>query len=451
MAAQTHNGKSSRPGFKTGLISRRGATTLARNSWFATGLLLAVRMSPAQEALRQSVAWESPAPQRGSSESRPYTFRSRSGDFRLLVVPSLGLDWNDNINTSEKDPEDDFIARPLVQFDASYPITQRNLLSLNVGVGYDHYFEHSERSTLRLQSGSHLSFDIFVKDVWINLHERFSYTQDPSQEAAVANTSSFGTFNNAAGLFAQWNLGDVLPSIGYDHANVISLADRFRSQDRATDSFVARTGFRLHPQLITGLEGSAAFTTYADEILNNNSAYSAGVYADWQPGTHFHVQPRVGYTVYQFENTSESAFGISTSPLVRTDDLNSWYADLTVRHDITEAISYSITAGHGVRLGVQSDAIENWYVRPTVTWHILPAITLNPFFSYERGDAGEGNIQGNLTETYDWFSAGLGVNYQIMTRLTVTLNYRHTLRSSSSANREYAQNLVGLHLVYRLP
>ena len=42
-----------------------------------------------------------------------YTFKK--GDFRLLATPSLGLDWNDNVRTSEQNKESDFILRPMLQ------------------------------------------------------------------------------------------------------------------------------------------------------------------------------------------------------------------------------------------------------------------------------------------------------------------------------------------------
>ena len=82
--------------------------------WLAVSTLLAARLATAQEALRDSLAGDAAAEARQIQlESLPYTFKS--GDFRLLVVPSLGLDWNDNINCSKTDPEQDFILSPLVQ------------------------------------------------------------------------------------------------------------------------------------------------------------------------------------------------------------------------------------------------------------------------------------------------------------------------------------------------
>jgi hypothetical protein len=422
----------------------------ARTRWLAVALILVLRLAPAQEALRNSMAGAAAAEARRiRPESLPYTFKA--GEFRALVTPSLGLDWNDNVRTSKTDREDDFILRPLLNLSASYPVTQRNLLQLNLGVGYQHYFQHDELSTWYLHSGSELSFDIFVDDFLINLHDRFSYSQDSAAEAAVANTGGYADINNTVGVLGTWDLQDVVLSLGYDHANVFSPGAEFGSQARSSELFVARAGLRIHPKLTTGIEATAAFTTYDDEILNDNTSYSAGVYADWQLSPSFRVQPRAGYTIYQFQSTSEMPVpGISTTNLpVRTDDLNSWYANLTVSHQLTDVISYSLGAGREVRLGILSDAIAGWYVRHSIDWKIIKNLSMQTLFNYEHGDSGEGNIQGNLTETFDQWGGGLNLSYPVTDRFTLGLNYRLTVRTSTAASREYTQNLVSLLLTYR--
>jgi len=50
----------------------------------------------------------------------------------------------------------------------SYPLTERNLLQLNVTFGYKEYLQHSQYSRLVRAIGSALSYDIYVKDFWIN-------------------------------------------------------------------------------------------------------------------------------------------------------------------------------------------------------------------------------------------------------------------------------------------
>ena len=313
-------------------------------------------------------------------------------------------------------------------------------------------------SALRLDAGSQLSFDMYIKDFWFNFHDSLSSIQDPSAEAAVAGTAQYGTFNNSAGLTTTWDLEDVVLTLGYDHLNSLATSGEFSYLNRSSEQLVARGGFRFNPQLTAGIEGSAAYTTYDQAVLNNNQNYSAGLYADWQPGPYLHIQPRVGYDVFQFQHTSQSVpnyFLVPDIPpvgqSVQTSDLNSWYADLTVSHQATRAINYALSAGHEIRPGIQSDAVEDSYLRPNITWTIIRDMNLNTSVFYEHGNQGEGNVAGNLTETYDWFGGGLMLSYPLMKRLMFSLNYRLTLRSSSIPDRGYAQNIVGIRLSYQQP
>ncbi|MCW5556011.1 MAG: outer membrane beta-barrel protein [Verrucomicrobiae bacterium] len=398
------------------------------------------RAVPAQEALRNSMAGHAAAEaRRVRPESLPYTFKS--GDLRMLVTPAVGLDWNDNIYTSKTGKEDDFILRPELRFNLNYPISRYNLLFLDAGFGYDHYFEHDELSTWRLGSGSGVSLDIYVKDFWINLHDRFQYAQDSAQEAAVANTARYGTFENTVGLSVTWDLQDVTLSAGYDHLNVISPQSEFKVQDRAAELLFARAGLQVHPRVLVGLEGTASFTKYQQSYLNDNTGYSLGAYADWRPGAHFRVQPRGGYSLYRFDQTSQ---------FIKADDRSSsWYADLTVTHQPTDILSYSFSAGRERRPGVQSDLIEDTYVRWRGNWGLLKSVTLATSLSYEHGELDGNTVNGNFSETYDWFGGSVGLSYAFMKAASVSLNYRLTLRASDEATREYTQNLIQLQLTYR--
>jgi hypothetical protein len=344
--------------------------------WLVSFLLLASSPTPAQEALRNLLVGDAAAEvRRTPQESLPYTVKS--GDFRLLVEPSLDLDWNDNINIAKANALQDFILRPQVRLNASYPLTQNNLLSLNAGAGYDKYFDHDQYSTWFLQSGTELSFDAFVKDFWFNLHDRADYVQDTAQQPELAGTANYAMINNTAGLSVTWDLNKVTLSAGYDHENVFTVVQQYESQDRATEMGFARAGLQVYPGVKTGVEGTAAFTIYDQKVLNNNESYSVGAYADWQPGISFRVQPRVGYTIFQFQHTSTS---------IQTSTLNSWYADLRITHQVTDAIGYTLDAGHEVRTGIQSDATEDWYVRPGAHWNIIKRLDLNTSFSYEHGN-----------------------------------------------------------------
>jgi hypothetical protein len=307
-------------------------------------------------------------------------------------------------------------------------------------VGYDYYLDHHDESAWRVQSGSALSFDIFIHDFVINLHDRISYSRDSSQEAAVANTSDFGNLENTVGILTTWNLSKGTINLGYDHQNVVAGESEFNSQDRASEMFLLRASYFVRPQVQSGLEGTVSFTAYDEPVLNDNTAYSIGPFVSWKPGNALQLTARGGYSYYDFKQTSTS---------IQTENLSSYYFDLTIRHDATEVMSYTFSAGRSARLGVEADVIEEWYLRPNLTWRFFKNISLTTGLSYEHGDQGVGNVSGGQVETYDWLGGTIGVNWPFMKRLSLGLNYRITFRDSDLPDQGYTQNLVGLILTYR--
>lgn len=396
--------------------------------------------SHAQEAIHEMLDKRS---QMGISDfqNQPSTFTIK--DLSVLITPSFGVDYNDNINTSTHAPMQDEILKPMVNFKGIYPWTDRNTLTFDVGIGYDQYVQHTDRSGVRITSGSGLNFDVGVGDFDFNFHDRFSYIDDEAGQSTIAGGGQYGSANNTVGVLGQWNLGDVTTSLGYDHLNLFSTsktAAAYQSQDHSTEMFLERVGLKLNPEITAGLEATESVTAYDKRILNDNTSYTFGAYADWETAG-FTLEPRLGYSIFQFNHTSA---------LMKTASSDSWYADLRASAPLTKAISASFHAGHEVRLGIESDAVETWYVGPEIKWGIIDRGTLNFGVDYENGKQGFGNRSGNLGESYDYYVANMAFSYQITKRLTGSIHYRMTLRASSQADREYTQNLVGFQLAYPL-
>ena len=409
---------------------------------------LAATPARAQEALLDDMSNETAAQSRTQqAQMQDYSFKS--GDFRLLLVPALSLQWNDNINATETDKQSDFIVLPTLGIVMSYPLTKQNLLQLNVTAGYNEYLNHPHLSSWYLQAGSGLSFNFYIKDILFNLHDNFSYVQNTTAYATVAGTGTFGTFENTAGLFGEWSLRDIQFTLGYDHINTLATTGQFNNTDSSTESIYGRAGYTWNSKLTTGVEGTFSYMGYNQNVLNNNTMYSAGVYGDWQPDKFLHVEPRVGYTIAVFQQTSQQ---------LQTANLSSWYADLNISHQITKQLSYSIDGGHNIAAGVQSDANEYWYANANVTWNFIRGFSFQPSVFYQHGNQGIGSTvlpagDGNLVllqqnEIYNWYGGQIGFSYAITKRFTASINYQITQRTSSIPDRGYTENVIGIQLTY---
>lgn len=400
--------------------------------------LAVVNLAPAQEALQSSLAGDAAAAARNLQlQSQPYTFKA--GDFKLQVTPSLALNWNDNITLTKTNTESDFILSPRLALDGSYPVGAYNQFNLSVAFGYNKYLDHDQYSQWYLGSDSGLSFDSYVKDFWINVHDRFQLTQDPAAESAVAGTGNYGTFQNTAGLSVTWDLKDINLKLGYDHQNVESLSSQNDQVNSASELLVSQAGVQVNPKVTFGVEGTASFMTYEQSVLNDNQMYSAGIYGDLRPGLYFSVQPHFGYTIYESSQTSSSIQG---------GNINTWYADLTLTHQATDFLTYALSAGHEIRPGVESDAIVVTYVRPGITWNVIKNVSLQTSGFYEHGDESAGQQASLLENNYNWYGGALSLSYSPMKEVSISLNYRLTFRSSNVATGEYTQNQVGLLISY---
>ncbi len=373
-------------------------------------------------------------------EGQPYTFKS--GDFRLVVSPTLNLSWNDNVFLTHSNREDDFIIQPAMGFNATYPLTDRNLLNLNLTAGYTFYCNHPDLDSFYLGSGSQLSLDVFVKDFHFNFHDSFSYTENGSAQPAVSDTGAYGTFQNTSGVLGTWDYGDVTATLSYDHQITEATSSQFAQTDASSELFASSLGLKVYPHVTLGGEATGTIMVYQQQALNNNNGWSVGVYGEWTPDAYFSVKPRVGYTVSYFQQTSQ---------LVPASDQDSWYADLTITHQPTRVLTYSLSAGHELQSGVESDALEDYYARANLTWNIMKNVSIGTPISYEYGSQKGGQLSTAYGENFSYYNAGLNVSWSPMTRLTTSLSYQLTVRASDISTGEYAQNVIGLNLAYALP
>ena len=434
-------------------------TTRKRQSNYRLALLAAVSTMPwsvflaatqarAQEGVLDAMASES-ANKAEVKQSLISDYTFKSGDFRMLVTPALSLQGNDNINLAENGKEADLIILPTVGVTMTYPITSRFLLDVNATVGYQDYVFHPGFSSLYMAatSGSGLSFNIVLDPVLINVHDQPSYEQNPSGSADVAGTGTYGTFNNDAGISTRWDVvRNVDLTAGYDHVTTVTTTGTFNDTDSTSEEGYVKAGYKWNSKWTTGVQGTVSYTYYDQAILGNATSYSGGVYADWHPDTFLEVEPQIGYSINQFQQTS----------FLETSTLDSWYADLTVTHQITKFFSYSLTAGRNVSPGVESSSSEYWNANLGITWNFIRNFTLQPQLYFQEGTQGAGTTvltpNGSLLptggENFTWYGGSLALNYEINRRVTLGVTYQFTQRTSSLAGGSYTQNLIGITISY---
>ena len=394
----------------------------------------------AQDALQNAVR-EDNAYQARQTAANTQPGGWKLGPVRVASVASFNIELNDNIRNSER-KDGDLILRPEMHFNGVWPVTDRSRLSFGIGFGYRKYLEHSElsRGYVSPNALEELAFDFSVKDFFVSLYDRFSYSQEVVGEASVSGVATLPRFDNIIGTRVTWRPGQGFISLGYAHQNVISTARANSYLDRASEQVFLRAGYQFNPEVTAGLEGSAALSDYADEAQRDNVNVSVGPYVEWKPLAWLSMNVRGGYVYYQFAGTNSAD---------HPKPLGSYYVGMGVTHQITAHVAHTLSANHGISVSLNqgSDYSESSDFNYSVSWAVRKNTSVSGNVSYTIGNQ-PGVGQFGSTEDYQSFNFGPSVQQQFTRKFSGSLAYYFTLRESNLPGSSYDNNRVVLTARY---
>ncbi|MES2570033.1 MAG: outer membrane beta-barrel protein [Verrucomicrobiota bacterium] len=387
--------------------------------------------------MRASLAGSAASEARRASSAPPFIYNLKAGPIIFDLNAGLDIEFNDNINLSDDNRKADVILRPGIELNSFWQITQLNALRFDLGLSYATYLDNSDvnASAVLIAPNSQLSFDIFVGDFKINLHDRFSIQQDPIDNILISDTANYLRFENAAGLSVLWDLNDVQLVLGYDHYTFKSLEGEFDYLDRSEEQFAFSAAFRLNDANTVGIDTGMALVDYDENFNNDGVTYQAGGFWESTISNYLRLRLAAGYQGINFDSG-----GLNGD----TGDSHSPYAVLTLAHRLNPYITETLSAGHETRLGLTTNTVDLTFARYTASWRMNPAITLN--FNAFFEDANESG--GFLSENAQRYGGGVSFDYQLTQKLLVGVRYQYTLKESDIERRDYYQNRVGLHLNY---
>lgn len=399
----------------------------------------------AQQALQASLAGEAASRARKISDAQqPYNIKA--GPISARFGAGLGFEYNDNIGVNSSGGQSDLIIRPSANMSVSWPITEYNQLNFTASVGYQKYVSHSQFDNFFITASpdTGLSFDVFIGDVRVNFHDRFSYQQDPLGQASVSggvnngnnNTAGFGTAQNTVGLSADWDLNKLTLSAGYDHNNIFYIGSVATQQDSSSEYFFLRGTLMVRDGLNTGLETTVGLTSYEQNVQNNSRQLTIGPFVNWRLSEFLRLSARAGYLTTTYERTGVTA---------NSSETPNYYGNLSIEHTLNNFINHQLTIGESVSQGVNSDSVATFSVNYGLSWRAFRATSISPTFSYEHGKEAGLNT---TSQTFDRFSAGIGFGYQITRKLSSSLRYSFTSKTSNLAGFNYTANSVALNFNY---
>jgi len=408
-------------------------------------LLLAGLLTPArgQEAIQMSIASAEAAEARHKTASTIGYYDLKLGPTAWNFGTGLEVDYNSNVYNTEFNPEGDFIFRPQVNARMLWPVSDQNSINLALGGGYSAYLQHSALDRAFITPGSELSFDLYAGDFWINLHNRFSITENTYQDPTVVGSGNYSQLQNALGVATTWDLNKATVKFGYDHVNYDSLsggnAENFGGQPSGySDVFSASAGYTLKPHMLLGVELGGSLINYNTTATNQSYSdarqWNVGGFYDAPVSEYIHFTAHAGYTVY----SPDTSGAMTTS-----SEFSGLYAQLDITHRVNQYVEYSLSGGRTISVAFYGGTIDRYFARWQANWQIVRKLTLATSITYEHGSylyAG--------AETYDQYSPGISLSRLITARLSSSLGYQLYLRDSNLPGLNYTVNVVSLSLNY---
>lgn len=347
---------------------------------------------------------------------------------------SVGTELNDNINLSQHHKEFDASFAPNVSVGFLWPLSAKNNLQLDLGLGYRFYLNHPQLNSLVISPNSRIDYRLFLSKVQITLHDNFSVQVDPTDRPDINGKSStilFRRFNNTAGFIAEWKPRQHLGVYGgYDFSVDRSLADDFSSLDHTTHTFSLGANYQLSPNFTVGLNTSYAITTYSEPIQNDNASYRIGPYFTLKLSKFISVDGAVGYSISSFRHTGS---------LNDTSDFSGPVFEAGIRHIINSRLSHGLRMSRSHELGFGSNFNDLFSLQYDLAARMSAGVRVNTKIVYENFQtSGVGGEKAERVMVY------LGSGYQLTRRWNFAVAYGIALKDSNLPDNGYFQNRLTL-------
>ncbi|MEO0793559.1 MAG: hypothetical protein AAFX93_00265 [Verrucomicrobiota bacterium] len=367
------------------------------------------------------------------------------GGFRFDLAATFDIIYDDNINYAEFNPRWDIILRPGVVLAGRYQFSELNTLSVSVGIGYNKYLRTPELDSinnfLNISPDTELSFTVFIDDVTMEFYERLSYSVDATDAFAIQggvvsnNPLDYGRFVNQVGVDLDWDLNDIIFYAGLSRLDIIPTSSAFDYTQRHAYLLEGGPRFLVAPNLTLGVTGTMAWNFYNDDVNNDSWSWSIGPMAIWQATENLSFAGNIAYQDYIFQEGALNQDDTNPAGIV---------GSFTVNHRASGNFEHSLTAGHSFNYGYLSNVTSLFSVAYGFNWRMNSRLTPRGRAYYELGaDSG-----GLLPEDYGRYGFGIGVDYQLSSKFTASLDYDFSHKSSNLFNRSYYRNRVLLGLRY---
>jgi len=300
---------------------------------------------------------------------------------------------------------------------------------------------------MSIAPGSAISFDIYVADFRINLHDRFSMEQDPVADPSAAGAASLGRFSNTAGVEVLWDGNELIATLGYDHTATIYMEDEAQNVSSTTGDSIQHllsasvTAIPVS-ELFVGVRGNAASTTFEGALRPDVFSAGAGVFLQYQLSANTSIGGDIGYRVFSFDDSPEPVLG--TGAESDRENADGFYGILRISNRFNRFYTHSLSAGSDTQLSSFAGVLRSDFVRYNANWTVSPRYVLTMAAAYEWNTESGALVSEDSTRLL--LESSLSRIFS--PKIRGSIYYRFARREADLAGRGYVQNVIGLQMSY---
>lgn len=361
------------------------------------------------------------------------------GDLTGRIHTGVQVEFNDNINLSETNPEADISIGPMLGIGFLYPISKEHVLQFDVGVGYRWYLNNPSVSSISILPNSVLSHTAYIEDVKINFHDYLSAVANPIEFGPLGGTGrniiDFNRLINTVGVSADWQVTkDTAIHGGYDYTIDRSLSAQFVSLDRDDHTFHLGIDRRLTPRTTVGLFASYTIIDYRIPVQNDGTSLTIGPVWSHKLSPFVTLHASAGWTISDYDLSG--SIGDSSR-------FQSVTFQAGARHDINRRSSHDLRLARHAGLGFGYNYTDTYAAQYHLRVQLSPRTTVNTTLSYEHLEA-----SGPLAESADRVLWTIGSGWRLAPNWSLGAAYTIGLKESDVAGGSYLQNRMTLDMNY---
>lgn len=249
----------------------------------------------------------------------------KAGPVNIGLGMNTNVEYNDNVTRRRSDKLDDIIAGVMLNVDLNWQMTENNRLSLSVGAGIDHYFNHPEASptgnelVLNVLPGSTIAFDMKVGDIVFTLYDRVSVRPVAQNDFGLDQSNIFGSVQNDAGVAMNWALNSKTNlSLNFNRSDSWALDDAYSYYDRVIHTVAGSLAWSPENTYTIGLEGSFSWIRYDSEFNNDGTTASMGAFVIVPITQRTIFKASGGYQQFDFDAPPQFSRQVSEADIILT-------------------------------------------------------------------------------------------------------------------------------------